>query len=74
MVRADKLFSDEANCGTETLEHTLHRATGSEIREFHCVICMQFIAKPCSLQDMVELEKGQKGTTKMIKHFKVRKS
>lgn len=73
MVRADKLL-DEANCGAETLEHTSHRATGSEIREFHCIIDMEFIAKPRFLQGAMELEKGQKGTTKMIKHFKVRKS
>ena len=64
VVRTAKIFSDG---GSERLEHTSYVATVSGIRELHCVTHTEDVltdAKLCPLQDVMELEKGQRGTTK----------
>lgn len=72
-MRTAKLFSDEVTCGTERLEHTSDRATVSGVRELHCITHTEDVptdAKLCPLQDVMKLEKGQRGTTKAVKVMK----
>ena len=73
MVRTAKLFSDEVICGTERLEHTSYRVTVSGIRELHCITHTEDVhtgAKLHPFQDVMELAKRQRGTTKTIRTMK----
>lgn len=56
-VKTPKLLSGEVTRGTERLEHTLHGATVSGVRELHRVTHTEDIptdAKLCPLQDVME--------------------
>lgn len=69
-VRTAKLSSDEMTCGTERLEHTSYRATASGVGEMYFITHMQGVPtgpKLHPLQDVMELEKQQQGTAKIIK-------